>query len=44
MGVSAPRARGSIRFSLSIENTAEDVDYLLQQLPRVLRKLQALLG
>lgn len=33
MGVKPARAKGSIRFSLGIYNTDEDVDYLIQQLP-----------
>jgi cysteine desulfurase len=34
-------ARGSIRFSLGIYSTAEEVDYLLEQLPPVIQKLRA---
>jgi cysteine desulfurase len=34
-------ARGSIRFSLGIYNTAEEVDYLLEHLPSVIQKLRA---
>jgi cysteine desulfurase len=42
MGVSPMRARGSIRFSLGIYNTDEDVDYLLEHLPGVIAKLRAI--
>ena len=33
-------ARGSIRFSFGKDNTAEDVDYLLEVLPRVVERLR----
>jgi len=29
-----------VRFSLGIYNTAEDVDYVLQHLPRIIQKLR----
>jgi cysteine desulfurase len=41
MGCSAARARGSIRFSLGIDNTAAEVEYLLQCLPGIVAKLRA---
>jgi cysteine desulfurase len=41
MGLTPERARGSIRFSLGIYNTAEDVDYLLQHLPGIISRLRA---
>lgn len=41
MGLSNARARGSVRFSLGIYNTDEDVDYLLTQLPPIIEKLRA---
>jgi len=41
MGLSPDRARGSVRFSLGIDNTDEEVDYLLNQLPRIVAKLRA---
>jgi cysteine desulfurase len=41
MGLNAARARGSVRFSLGIYNTAEEVDYLLAQLPPIIAKLRA---
>jgi cysteine desulfurase len=41
MGISAERARSSIRFSLGIYNTDEEVDYLLSCLPGIIQKLRA---
>jgi len=41
MGVPPMRARGCVRFSLGIYNSAEDVDYLLQVLPPMIAKLRA---
>jgi cysteine desulfurase len=41
MGCSAARARSSIRFSLGIYNTGEEVDYVLQHLPGIIAKLRA---
>jgi len=38
MGVNSMRARGSVRFSLGIYNTDEDVDYLLKHLPQIIKK------
>jgi cysteine desulfurase len=40
MGVVPMRARGSVRFSLGIYNTSEDVDYVLEHLPRIIQKLR----
>jgi len=40
MGLKAARARGSIRLSLGIYNTAEEVDYLLEQLPGIIANLR----
>ena len=42
MGVSPTRARGSVRFSLGIYNTEEEVDYLLKHLPPIIAKLRAI--
>ena len=42
MGLSPGRARGSIRFSLGRDNTAEEVDYLLEHLPKIIARLRAL--
>jgi cysteine desulfurase len=41
MGLSPARARGSVRFSLGIDNTDEDLDYLLSHLPSIVAKLRA---
>lgn len=42
MGASPLRARGSVRFSLGIYNTEEDVDHLLKHLPPIIAKLRAI--
>jgi cysteine desulfurase len=42
MGLSADRARASIRFSLGKQNTAEEVDLLLSILPETLGRLREL--
>ena len=42
MGVPFTAAHGSIRFSLSRYNTDEDVDHVLQHLPRIVERLRAL--
>jgi cysteine desulfurase len=40
MGVPFTAAHGSIRFSLSIYNTEEEIDYILEQLPPIIEKLR----
>jgi cysteine desulfurase len=40
MGVPFTAAHGSIRFSLSIYNTEEDIDYIVEQLPPIIEKLR----
>jgi cysteine desulfurase len=42
MGIKPMRARGSVRFSLGVYNTAEEVDYVLQHLPPIIQKLRAI--
>jgi cysteine desulfurase len=42
MNVSPMRARGSVRFSLGLYNTSDEVEYVLQQLPGVIAKLRAI--
>ncbi len=42
MGVNPRRARGSIRLSLGIYNTAAEVDFLLQHLPGIVARLRAI--
>ncbi len=41
MGCGAARARGSIRLSLGIYNTKEEVDFVLKHLPGIIEKLRA---
>ncbi len=41
MGLDPRRARGSVRFSLGIYNTAEEIDYLLEKLPPIIASLRA---
>ncbi len=40
IGLDHPTAHGSIRFSLGRGNSDEDVDYLLEVVPRVVDKLR----
>lgn len=40
MGLTPMRARGSVRFSLGIYNTDEDVDYLISHLPKIVQQLR----
>ena len=40
MGLSPMRARGCVRFSLGIYNTDDEVDYLLKQLPAIIKRLR----
>ncbi len=40
MGLSAERARGSIRFSLGKQTTAEDVEFALSLVPEVVGRLR----
>jgi cysteine desulfurase len=40
MGLSPMRARGCVRFSLGLYNTEEEIDYLLQHLPPIIKKLR----
>jgi cysteine desulfurase len=42
LGRNEELARGSIRFSFGKDNTEQDVDYVLEVLPRVVEKLRAL--
>lgn len=42
MGVPFIAAHGSIRFSLSRYNTAADIDYVLEALPPIIRKLRSI--
>lgn len=40
IGLPVERAHGSLRLSLSHENTQEDVDYILEKLPEIVAKLR----
>jgi cysteine desulfurase len=42
MGVPFTAAHGSIRFSLSIYNTEEEVDYVLKKMPPIIAKLRTM--
>lgn len=42
MGVPFTSVHGSVRFSLSIYNTEEEIDYVLQVLPEIVEKLRRL--
>jgi len=42
IGVSAEAAHGSIRFSLGLGTTQEDIDYVLETLPPVIARLRAM--
>ena len=42
MGVPFTAAHGSVRFSLSIYNTEEEIDYVLEKMPGVIHKLRQL--
>jgi len=42
MGVKPERARGSVRFSLGIDNSDEDVDYLLRHLTLIVARLRSI--
>ena len=40
IGVPAEKAHGSLRFTLSHENTEADVDYILEKLPTIVQRLR----
>ena len=40
IGVPAEKAHGSLRFTLSHENTEQDVDYILEKLPAIVQRLR----
>ncbi len=42
MGIKPEEARGSLRLSLGKHNTEEDIDYILQVLPKVVERLRAM--
>jgi cysteine desulfurase len=42
MGVPFTAAHGSIRFSLSIYNTKEEIDFIIETLPPIIKRLREL--
>lgn len=42
MGIKPEEAHGSIRFSLGRETTEEDIDYILEKLPPIIKELRAI--
>jgi len=42
MGVPFTAAHGSVRFSLSIYNTKEEIDYVVDKLPAIVARLREL--
>ncbi|WP_373498123.1 cysteine desulfurase NifS [Desulfococcus sp.] len=42
MGVPYTAAHGSVRFSLSVYNTREEIDYVIEKLPPIIERLRAM--
>jgi cysteine desulfurase len=42
MGVPFTMAHGSIRFSLSIYNTEDEIDFVIEKTPPIIERLRAL--
>ena len=42
LGLSQEQAHGSLRFTLGRENTEEDIERVLEVLPRIIAKLRAM--
>ncbi|HDH00744.1 MAG TPA: hypothetical protein ENG80_02915 [Nitrospirae bacterium] len=42
MGIPSHVAHGSVVFSLGTENTVEQIDYTLEEFPRIIRRLREL--
>jgi cysteine desulfurase len=42
MGVPPSQSRGAIRFSFSRYNTYDDINYILEKLPPIVKRLQDL--
>jgi cysteine desulfurase len=40
MGVPFTAAHGSIRFSLSIYNTEEEIDFIIEKMPPIIERLR----
>jgi len=42
MGADPATAQGALRFSFGHQNTDEDIDYILEVLPRIVSRLRAM--
>jgi cysteine desulfurase len=42
MGVPFTMAHGSIRFSLSVNNTEEEVDFVIDKMPAIIERLRGM--
>jgi len=42
MGVDPVNTQGSVRFSLGRDNTKEDMDYVIEVLPPIIKRLRAM--
>ena len=42
MGVPFTMAHGSIRFSLSVYNTPEEIDFVIEKLPPIIERLRSM--
>ena len=42
MGVPFTMAHGSIRFSLSVYNTREEIDFVIEKLPPIIERLRSM--
>ena len=42
MGISAPVARGGVRFTIGMDNTEEEIDFVLAHLPGIIKTLRAM--
>jgi cysteine desulfurase len=42
MGVPFTAAHGSIRFSLSIYNTEEEIDFIIEKMPPIIERLRSM--
>jgi cysteine desulfurase len=40
MGVPFTMAHGSVRFSLSVYNTEEEIDFVIEKLPPIIKRLR----
>jgi cysteine desulfurase len=42
MGVPYTMAHGSVRFSLSVYNTDEEIDFIIEKLPPIIERLRSM--